>query len=172
MCWTNSYSKRRLLQKVIKPWNSRQLGTLLARKKRRLYHTSCMAALVAFQQARVWKVYVQKMQRGMHNPEWIWKIGEICKNSVNTAPKPKWTEAGDNWHRAKSFQSPSKDNIKASAWGPGVYSVNLMHKGGQSKQNTGNFTSDGGTKSRRRKMKPKRGDRKKTNDIPGTWRHL
>lgn len=58
---------------------------------------------------------------------------------------------------------------------------NLKAQEGQAEPGIGNFTSNGGMKSIRRKVKPKKGDwirdkpqtiQMQTNGIPGTWRPL
>ena len=143
---------------------SKALQTLLARKKREFYRTLCAAALVAFQWARV--------EKCTHTTQWEMRYNEIqweMQNRSVSEQKPRKT--GED--RAKSFQSLRKDS-KWTCSGLGrVVLVTFTHKGEQPAQGTGNFTSNGGMRSIRRKLKPKIGDwirRQATyNPSPDKW---
>lgn len=129
-----SYRKRRLLQEVIKPGNSKpvELQTWLARKRREFYRTLCAAALVAFQWAQVGKCThtrcnekcrTQDASRRLVGSERI----VLAKHRSLSEQKPRKTGRD----RAKCFQSLHKDS-RGTCVGLGlVVHVTLICKGGQ-----------------------------------------
>ena len=134
MCWIKSYRKRRLLQEVIKPGNSKpvQLQTWLARKKREFYRTRCAAAPVAFQWARVEKCTHTRFNEKCRTQDASRRLvgsGRIVLAKHGSLREQKPRKTGKD--RAKCFQSLHKDS-RGTCVGLGlVVHVTLTHKGGQ-----------------------------------------